>query len=206
MRLAIAPRAVHTVVVERGERAEPDKRSDVSEPRPPLYRVIMQREEARPLADVSQTPMRLFNAEGRVVPHIVPAIAPIVPSRFREQPRVLPLIRRVGVEELRLHSVDRIVRERRRVEELPRLARDAAAATGADSPLARPSFMVTRAPVERVATEPTPPLTVSPERGQRAAPKPALAPPLDLDRLTEQVVRQIDSRIVALRERLGRPF
>jgi hypothetical protein len=39
-----------------------------------------------------------------------------------------------------------------------------------------------------------------------AAPAPAAAPPIDVERLTDQVVRRIDERIVAFRERMGKVF
>ncbi len=42
--------------------------------------------------------------------------------------------------------------------------------------------------------------------GAARGPWPMAAPPIDVEGLTEQVVRRIDERIVAFRERMGKPF
>jgi hypothetical protein len=96
--------------------------------------------------------------------------------------------------------VNRVINERKRYEDLRR--------TLVDREQLRLPRAVTNAEVES-------PLAVTPKRSAGAADPLAMSPnpthglatfPIDMDRLTDQVVRTIDSRIIAHRERLGRVF
>jgi hypothetical protein len=122
--------------------------------------------------------------------------------------------------------VHRVVEERKRVE-LPmrRLAesppRSYRAAVGADlreqsSPALRPGLRergwLDESPVQTLVAPPSqgrPPSGTAAENGEsavpvaRGTPQPGV-PAVDLERLTDQVVRRIDHRIVAHRERSGR--
>jgi hypothetical protein len=124
-------------------------------------------------------------------------------------------------------TVCRIVDERRRVElpvrqltepAEPHRGVDRAGSAGPESPGGRRGLRdrrwLERAPVQILPAPPRPAGShedgtaageAGPalERAARGTPQPAV-PAVDLDRLTEQVVRQIDRRIVAHRERVGR--
>jgi hypothetical protein len=112
-------------------------------------------------------------------------------KRMGIDPKSAMTVSHTGRQVLLLREAVQVLRQsaesRLRVEEAPRLS------------------LVTRQPVDLA-----PPVTTAAERkaehaewGERISASP-IAPAFDIEQLTEQVVRQIDGRLVAHRERLGR--
>lgn len=93
-----------------------------------------------------------------------------------------------------LRILRRVVHERQRVEE--RMQSSTVARQLVQHHQDRPSA------AERTAME-SQPLT---KAGTRTWPQAASAPAINLDQLTEQVIRQLDHRLIAYRERMGKLF
>jgi hypothetical protein len=105
----------------------------------------------------------------------------------------------------------RLVQERKRIEQhgfyppaTMRQIRSVAPSAGSNEAAKQPEAWMTE------ATTSIPAEVFETSQGWRmstkAASRPKIVPEVDLERLTEQVVRKIDERIVAHRERLGRNF
>lgn len=108
----------------------------------------------------------------------------------QEMEHAVGQVARAGVEVAR-----RVIDERQRVE-------TRAPATGVLQPR-RDSVAVMAQAAAPAGFGPT---VTSPSSGWHTSGAPVAPPALDIEHLTEQVVHQIDRRIVAHRERLGRPY
>lgn len=155
-----------------------------------------------------------------VLVHMQPAWQQIA-SRIaaREEPRPAAAGLRVEREVTRVREeiMRRLVERGERVPSLavpgarqqsaaPELARPAVEVT----PSARPVPMTVQRPAPASAAPPqpapvsTPDAPGAPHRPPTPFPQAEAPPPIDIDRLTDQVVRAIDRRIIAHRERMGR--
>jgi len=185
-----------------GDRERPGIRPARPDAAPRGERVVVQREGARTrlVTHVTHPPARPATL---VVARPWDATAPPAPAPVAESPRP------GKAAEAGILTVRRLVEERRRVEHSARsLPPSGQASTGVDPvtgwpvPLEAPDAPA----VLRAHGEPrreAPAAAGEPRRPR--SPEPAVAtPPIDIDGLADQVVRQIDRRIVAHRERVGR--
>jgi hypothetical protein len=146
-------------------------------------------------------------------PAVAPAAAPVAPAVSSGSAGPLPAARAGAALVLQL------VERRRRVEELSVRRRAPATALAGPAAAAGPNGIdpltgwalpvsAASAPLARRAPSMAPPETASgaPADAARGAARPPedAAAALDIDRLADRVVRQIDRRIVAHHERMGR--
>jgi hypothetical protein len=176
------------------------------------------REGTRPLSDrdgIQLAPQTVFAAS------MLPAQAVLVRTLRAAPPMILPSTQGAGLAVGAALNLARRSAERGRVEEgfriAPALPTSPARADGVTfagpTGAALPRMVLAAPPPGAEAAAPLP-ADSAPTREQRQAATriaseidkavAARMPALDLERLTEQVVRQIDQRIIARRERFGK--
>jgi len=218
MSLFVPPRASPTVHVHR-QTAHWSISPVIALSIAPLLRATLTQHWFAALAPAPSVRPALSHAAAVVVRERILAAGPEAPSSspsHRERafsPERTPLVRAwVRAEAAPLQAAlragkivlqnaqalaQRATSERRRVE-----ARPAAELPALSRALPRPSPEPTSTRADRESLVTTrDPASPSATRGRPAGP-----PPIDVDRLTDQVIRQIDSRLLAHRERLGRVF
>jgi hypothetical protein len=99
----------------------------------------------------------------------------------------------------------RVVEERRRIELKPRVAGAPSNAPAGESLNSTTLVFAQPAPNERLSAQQARALAIPARDETERGPAYAAPAPINIDQITEQVARRIDERIVAHRERMGRP-